>query len=67
MKIIKIGSSLLLLRINKNNVKCLYLYPISLFNWIASKNTIDLTNLTVRLVVQVYEDLKKDYDKKYKI
>lgn len=67
MKIINIKGSLLLLRINKNNVKCYYFYPISLFNWIFTKNNFELKELTVKLVVQTYQEIKKDNDKKYRI
>ena len=67
MKIINIKGSLLLLRINKNNVKCYYFYPISLFNWIFTKNEFELKDLTVKLIVQVYEEIKKDNDRKYRV
>jgi hypothetical protein len=67
MKIINIKGSLLLLRINKNNVVGYFFYPLSLFNWIYSKNTFDLKDLTVKLVIQVYEETQKDYDRKYRV
>lgn len=67
MKILRINKSLLLLRINKNSVKCNFFYPISLFRWIVSNNTIDLTDITVKIAIQVYKDLEKEYDKKYRI
>ncbi len=67
MKIVNIKGSLLLLRINKNRVKCYYFYPISWFNWIFTKNEFELKNLTVRLIVQVYQDIQKDNDKRYRI
>ena len=67
MKILKINNSLLLLRINKDKVKCNFFYPISLFNWIHVKNTIELKDATVKLVVQIYKDLEKEYAGKYRI
>ena len=67
MKIINIKGSLLLLRINKNSVKCYYFYRISWVNWIFAKNEFELKNLTVKLIVQVYEDIQKDNDKRYRI
>ena len=67
MKIVNIKGSLLLLRINKNSVKCYYLYRISFFNWIFTKNEFELKDLTVKLIVQVYEDIQKDNDRKYRI
>ena len=67
MKIVNIKGSLLLLRINENSVKCYYLYPISWFNWIFTKNEFELKNLTVRLTVQVYQDIQKDNDRKYRV
>lgn len=67
MKIVNIKSSLLLLRINKNRVKCYYFYPISWFNWIFTKNEFELKNLTVKLIVQVYQDIQKDNDRKYRV
>ena len=67
MKIININGSLLLLRINKNRVKCYYFYPISFLNWIFTKNNFELKELTVKLIVQVYEEIKKDNDRKYRV
>ncbi len=67
MKIVNIKGSLLLLRINKNRVKCYYFYPIGLFNWIFAKNEFELKDLTVKLIVQVYEDIQKDNDRKYRV
>lgn len=67
MKILRINNSLLLLRINKDKVKCNFFYPISLFNWIHIKNTIELKDITVKLVVQIYKDLEKEYVGKYRI
>lgn len=67
MKIINIKGSLLLLRINKNRVKCYYFYPISWFNWIFTKNEFELKNLTVKLIVQVYQDIQRDNDRKFRI
>lgn len=67
MKIIRINFSLLILRINKDSVKANFFYPISLFSWITSSNKIDITNLSVKLIVQMYKDLKQDYDRKYRI
>lgn len=67
MKIVNIKGSLLLLRINKNRVKCYYFYPISCFNWIFTKNEFELKNLTVKLIVQVYQDIQKDNDRKYRV
>ena len=45
----------------------LLLYPISLFNWIFTKNEFELKDLTVKLIVQVYEDIQKDNDRKYSV
>lgn len=67
MKIVNIKGSLLLLRINKNNIKCYYFYRISFFNWIFTVNEFELKDLTVKLIVQVYEDIQKDNDRKYRI
>lgn len=67
MKILIINKSLLLLRINKNNVKCNFFYPISLFNWIVSNSVIDLKEVTVKIAIQVYKDLEKEYDRKYRV
>ena len=67
MKIVNIKGSLLLLRINKNKVVCYYFYPISFLNWIFAKNEFELKDLTVKLIVQVYEDIQKDNDKRYRI
>ena len=67
MKIINIDGSLLLLRINKDKVKCYYFYPLSYFNWIFTKNTFELKKLTVKLVVQTYQEIKKDNDRKYRV
>ena len=67
MKIVNIKGSLLLLRINKNRVKCHYFYRISFFNWIFTVNEFELKDLTVKLIVQVYEDIQKDNDKRYRI
>ena len=67
MKIVNIKGSLLLLRINKNRVKCYYFYPIYWFNWIFTKNEFELKDLTVKLIVQVYQDIQKDNDQRYRI
>lgn len=67
MKILKINNSLLLLRINKDKVKCNFFYPISLFNWIHIKNTIELKDATVKIIVQIYKDLEKDYGRVYRV
>jgi len=67
MKIINIKGSFLLLRINKNSVKCYFFYPLGLFNWIYTKNVFELKELTVKLIVQVYEGIKKENDRKYRI
>lgn len=67
MKLINIKGSFLLLRINKDSVKCYYFYPIGLFNWIFTKNSFELKELTIKLVVQVFEGIKKDYDRKYRV
>jgi len=67
MKIINIKGSFLLLRINKDSVKCYFFYPLGLFNWIYTNNEFELKELTVKLIVQVYEGIKKDNDKKYRI
>ena len=67
MKIVNIKGSLLLLRIKKNSVKCYYFYPISWFNWIFAKNEFELKDLTVKLIVQVYQDIQKDNDRKYRV
>lgn len=67
MKIVNIKGSLLLLRINKNSIKCYYFYRISFFNWIFTVNEFELKDLTVKLIVQVYEDIQKDNDQRYRI
>ncbi len=67
MKIVNVKGSLLLLRINKNNVKCYYFYPIGWLNWIFAKNEFELKHLTVKLIVQVYEDIQRDNDRKYRV
>jgi len=67
MKIININGSILLLRINKNSVKCYFFYPLGLFNWICTKNTFELKELTIKLIVQVYEGIQKDNDRKYRV
>ena len=67
MKIVNVKGSLLLLRINENSVKCYYFYHISWFNWIFTKNEFELKNLTVKLIVQVYQDIQKDNDRKYRV
>lgn len=67
MKIINIKGSFLLLRINKDSVKCFYFYPLGLFNWIFAKNTFELKDLTIKLVVQTYEEIKKENDRKYRV
>ena len=67
MKIININGSLLLLIINKDNVKCYYFYPLSWFNWIFTKNTFELKELTIKLVVQTYQEIKKDNDRKFRV
>lgn len=67
MKLINIKGSFLLLRINKDSVKCYYFYPISFFNWIYTKNKFELKELTVKLIVEVFEGIKKDNDRKYRV
>jgi len=67
MKIINIKGSVLLLKIKKENVKCYFFYPLGLFNWIYTKNTFELKELTIKLVVQVFEGIKKDNDRKYRV
>lgn len=67
MKIVNIKGSLLLLRINKNSVKCYYFYPISWVNWIFTKHKFELKNLTVKLIVQVYQDIEKENGRKFRI
>ena len=67
MKIIKINKSFLILIIKKDSVKCFFFYPISLFCWLSSKNELSLSELTIKLVVEVYKDLEKDYDRKYRV
>ena len=67
MKIIKINKSFLILSIKKDSVKCYFFYPISLFSWLSSINELSLRDLTIKLVVEVYKDLEKDYDRKYRI
>jgi len=67
MKILRINNSILFLKVRKDFVKCYFFYPISIFNWIYTSNTIELTDVTVKLVVEVYKDLQKDYDRKYNI
>lgn len=67
MKIINIKGSFLLLRINKNSVKCYFFYPLGFFNWIFTKNEFELKELTIKLVVQVYKDIQKDNDRIYRV
>jgi len=67
MKIINIKGSFLLLRIKKDSVNCYYFYPISLFNWIYTKNSFELKELTIKLVVQTYQEIKKYNDRKYRV
>jgi len=67
MKIIKINKSFLILSIKKDSVKCFFFYPIYLFSWLSSKNELSLSELTIKLVVEVYKDLEKDYDRKYRV
>ena len=67
MKIINIKGSFLLLRINKDSVKCYYFYPISLFNWIYTKNSFELKELTIKLVVQTYQEIEKENGRKYRV
>lgn len=67
MKIINIKGSFLLLRINKDSVKCYYFYPLGFLNWMYAKNIFDLEKLTVKLIIQVYQDIQKDYDRKYRV
>lgn len=55
------------LSIKKNNVTGYYFYPLGWFNFIYNKNTFDLKELTVKLVIQVYEEIQKDYDRKYRV
>ena len=67
MKIVNIKGSLLLLRINKDSVTCYYFYPLSWFNWIYTKNSFELKELTIKLVVQTYQEIKKENDRKYRV
>ena len=67
MKLINIKGSFLLLRINKDSVRCYYFYPLGLFNWIFTKNKFELKDLTIKLVVQTYQEIKKDNDRKYRV
>lgn len=67
MKIINIKGSFLLLRINKDSVKCYYFYPISFFNWIYTKNSFELKELTIKLVVQTYQEIEKENGRKYRV
>lgn len=67
MKIINIKGSFLLLRINKDSVKCYYFYPIGLFNWICTKNSFELKELTIKLVVQTYQEIEKENGRKYRV
>ena len=67
MKIINIKGSFLFLSIKKDSVKCYYFYPIGLFNWICAKNIFDLEKLTLKLIIQVYQDIQKDNDRKYRV
>lgn len=67
MKIINIKGSFLLLRINKDSVKCYYFYPLSWFNWIYTKNSFELKELTIKLVVQTYQEIKKENDRKFRV
>lgn len=67
MKIINVKGSFLLLRINKDSVKCYYFYPISFFNWIYTKNSFELKELTIKLVVQTYQEIEKENGRKYRV
>ena len=67
MKIINIKGSLLLLRINKDSVTCYYFYPLSWFNWIYTKNSFELKELTIKLVVQTYQEIEKENGRKYRV
>ena len=67
MKIINIKGSFLLLRIKKDSVKCYYFYPLSWFNWIYTKNSFELKELTIKLVVQTYQEIEKENGRKYRV
>jgi len=67
MKLINIKGSFLLLKVKKDSVRCYYFYPLSFFNWIYAKNVFDLEKLTLKLIIQVYQDIQKDNDRKYRV
>ncbi len=67
MKIINIKGSFLFLKLNKDSVKCYFFYPLGLFNWICTRNVFELKDLTVKLIVQTYEEIKKENDRKYRV
>ena len=67
MKLINIKGSFLLLRINKDSVTCYYFYPLSWFNWIYTKNSFELKELTIKLVVQTYQEIEKENGRKYRV
>jgi tetraacyldisaccharide-1-P 4'-kinase len=67
MKIINIKGSFLLLIINKDSVKCYYFYPLSWFNWIYTKNSFELKELTIKLIVQTYQEIEKENDQRYRV
>ena len=67
MRIINIKGSFLIMHIESDIVTCRYFYPLSIFKWIFTKNVFELKDLTVKLIVQVYQDIQRDNDRKYRV
>ncbi len=67
MKILKLSNSLLFLRIEKESVKCFFIYFISWNSWVTSKSKIGLKDITVKIAVQVYKDLVDEWNRKYRV
>ena len=67
MRIININGSFLIMHIEADIVTCRYFYPLNIFKWIFTKNVFELKDLTVKLIVQVYQDIQRDNDRKYRV
>ena len=67
MKIL--NSSLLLFKINpnKDTVKCWHIFWISGLTFKMEKQTFNLNEIPFRIVVEFYNGLSNDYQKKYKL
>jgi hypothetical protein len=65
----KFENALLLFKINTNNdiVKCWYVFWIGWFTFKVVKNTFDLKEVSLKIVVEFYKDLTNDYQKKYRL